>query len=359
MRKKAALFAGTVGLVAAALLGASISSAVAAEPNGADEKYYLVDSNTLVQVPAPTILDWTTAVNASPIVPTTGDVSVVAESFDGPDSATGATIFVSARGNERTSATWIATAPSAFLNATTKSVILPSATLSELTNGAPATVKAGGQFSLGVAWTTNSGNTVVGASYTYITVTPLPANAFNFTARGGATWVFETPVVAPPVLGSFTQNLTAVAINGVDGNLSLVAPTNANVTIGSPTLTGGTSGLSVSTGTLGQFSVVDGRPIAKPGWRLQTTVADFSGGISKVQLGVKPVLVATGTTATGVTLGAEQVAGTAVYPSTFALAPVGTGVGTTNFNADLRFVAPAGTPAGSYTSTLTITLVAP
>jgi hypothetical protein len=78
--------------------------------------------------------------------------------------------------------------------------------------------------------------------------------------------------------------------------------------------------------------------------------------IDKKALGIKPILGVN--SGPGLpTVGAEQIAGSAVYAMQFAELVAGTYSTTTNLNADLKFRAPLGTTAGTYTSTLTLTLV--
>jgi hypothetical protein len=350
--KKKLIAAAVAAAVVASVAGLTATAAFSVEPNGSADPYYVVDSATGLAKTAGSSLAWNAAVSASP----DADDSNFDKVFTGPVGSVAVKTFISPRGSETTPTQWNASAPSAFQSGTI--VSLPSANWSTFitnngsqTPGSAAAVKgAGGNYSLGVAFLSNTG-AVLSASYTYIVVTPTTG-----------AWTFDTPVVVgppPPTSQTFTSNLNATTIAAADGALSLVAPTNLDVAIGSPVLTGGTFGLSVSTGTLGQFSVQDNRYATHTGWTLTTNVADFAGPIAvgKAQLGVKPVLVSAGSQAGGVTVGTEQLAGAAVYPSTFASAVNNPTVGTTNFNADLKFIAPANAPAGTYTSTLTLTVV--
>jgi hypothetical protein len=158
-----------------------------------------------------------------------------------------------------------------------------------------------------------------------------------------------------------TRDLQAVIATSIDGTFALVGPANASpAVIGNPTLDSIT-GESVSTGTLGQFTVKDDRSISKKGWTLTADVNNFVNGgatVSKNALGIKPAF---GTSVTGPglpVLGAERVAGsTTAYPMPFAGLAAGTYSTNTDLNAGLTFRAPLGTPSGTYTSTLTLTLV--
>ena len=154
------------------------------------------------------------------------------------------------------------------------------------------------------------------------------------------------------------RDLLAEVTRSTDGLLYLIAPDNSTpALIGSPVLD--IDGRSLSTGVLGAFSVVDERIIGKQGWNLTTTVDPFVMGtetIANTALGLDPKLTAN--TGPGVpTLGATQVAGSAVYGSSFAEHAPGNYSEKADFNADLSFKAPLGAEPGTYSSVLTLTLV--
>jgi hypothetical protein len=155
------------------------------------------------------------------------------------------------------------------------------------------------------------------------------------------------------------RDLQAIIATSVDGVFALVGPANTTpAVIGTPTLDPIT-GESVSTGTLGAFSVKDDRSITKKGWTLTADVNNFVNGatsIDKKALGLKPIISNNSGPGTPV-LGAEQLAGSAVYGMQFAQLAAGTYSTLSQFDAGLTFRAPLGTPAGTYTSTLTLTLV--
>jgi len=348
MLKKKTIAAAVVGAVLATALGASVSAAFAAEPNGSDGKFYILDAGTGAQVPAGTTLGWDYGVISS----SSNDINEV-ENATYPCSADALSVrtFISPRGQERNPAAWIAYADNGFLPGT-KTIKLPSAQLTNNVLGAQNSVRAaGGNYSTGVACLKNNNQTAAasGVFYTYISVT-----------AGTGAWTFETPAaVAAPVDPSLTGdvNLSATTIAAQDGTLSLEVPANAVAAIGTPTLV---NQLSVSTGQLGNFTVKDSRVVTHKGWTLTSTVTEFTNTadatakIEAKQLGVKPKVVST--TATGVTASTETVAGAAVYPAPFASATNDAQVGDTVLNADLKFVAPANKAAGTYTSKLTLTL---
>ena len=348
MLKKKTMVIGAAGVLAASLLAGSISAAMAVEPNGSKGPFYLINGDTGVQLPSSAVNTWTSEVFGA-INP--ADIDQV---FPGSADVTGVTIFVAPRGSEQTPAQWKATGTGGYTGAN-KDVIQPTVSLYALDAGDFAGVKAGGNYSLGFAFTKNNGLTIAdaGVYYTYISV-----------ASGGAgNWTFETPsVVAPPAAPSGTGeiDLSVTTLAAVDGNLSLEVPANASTTLGAPSLV---NQLSTSTGQLTNFTVRDARVVSHPGWTLTTSVEDFVKSneisteilIGKEQLGLAPKVVST--TAAGVTPGTSQTAGSAVYDSLFAEADDNAQVGDTVFGADLTFVAPVGKPAGTYTSVLTLTLV--
>lgn len=346
--KKAPLYALAAGAVVTALLGTAALSASALEPNGANGAYYLYDGQTAARVPSGATNQWTSDILGAP----SGTDPLAL--FTGSADATGVYVFVSPRGSERTPSAWSASSVSGFVGST-KNVQLPAANLSTFLLGQPSNVKStGGNYSLGFAFTKNNGLTVAdaGVFYTYITVTP-----------GTGAWTFENvvPPVAPgTVEGSPADiNLTATTLAAADGTLSLSVPAGASASIGNPALV---NGLSTSTGVLPNFTVTDARVITHAGWTLTSSVTDFTNQadntvtIPKAQLGIEPVLVST-TSGTGiVSVATKTLPGTAVYAAPFAEATNGAAVGTSTFNANLKFVAPVGKPAGVYTSKLTLTL---
>jgi hypothetical protein len=346
--KKASLYAATAATVAVLLGTAALSSASALEANGSNGAYYLIDGGTGQQVPAGTTNQWSSDILGSP----SGTDPLAL--FTGSSDATEVRVFVSPRGSERTPSAWSASSMSGFVGSS-KDVQLPAASLATFLLGNPNGVKsAGGNYSLGVAFMKNNGLTVAdaGVYYTYISVT-----------AGTGAWTFDTyvPPVAPgTVTGSPAEiDLTATTLDAADGVLSLSVPTGATATIGDPELV---NGLSTSTGVLPDFTVTDARVVTHAGWNLTSSVTEFTNSadstvkIANTQLGIEPVLVST-TAGTGVvSVAAPQLAGSAVYAAPFASATNGAAVGTSTFNANLKFVAPVGKPAGTYTSKLTLTL---
>ncbi|MET7399647.1 substrate-binding domain-containing protein [Dactylosporangium sp. NPDC005572] len=126
----------------------------------------------------------------------------------------------------------------------------------------------------------------------------------------------------------------------------------------------------VFTGELTGISVADTRP-DQPGWTLTGQAADFVAGgttVSSVHLGWTPALVAAASDAEGTPVAGPAVAprmqvpassGLAGSGATLAGAPAGSGLGTQTVSAAMVLWIPDTAPRGTYTSTLTLTLISP
>lgn len=358
MKKQQKLLVGitTAALIAVGALAApAIASAATPKVTGSAQTLYIVNSITGASIPEGTVLNFGQSVAASPeSSDTTGS-----KNFTKPAGTFTVATFIAPRGEERNPAKWNASSNQGSPQDTALTAIglgtLVTGNPSQTPGSARGVANAGGDYALGIAYL-DTNNKVLDASYTYVSVT-----GNSDYAKATWTWYGTTPDPTPstPAPGtSFQSNISATTTAAVDGPLGLIAPANLNVTLGAPTLTGGSYGLSKSTGSLGEFQVTDNRVFTHKGWTLTATVSDFASGsntISKAQFGVKPKLVSGANS--GVTVGSEQVAGSAVYPATFAQADGAALVGTSKFDADLTFIAPATAAAGVYTSTLTITVV--
>lgn len=102
------------------------------------------------------------------------------------------------------------------------------------------------------------------------------------------------------------------------------------------------------------------------GWKVTAKVDPFVNGsltIPNTALGLTPKYVADSTVSTAsaatISLGAAQVAGAATYDATFAEASSGSdaAINGANFTGDLAFKVPTNATKGTYSSTLTLTLV--
>jgi hypothetical protein len=347
---------GGIGVIAAIFIGAAAGMASAAtQTNGSDGPVHIFDADGNLVAPA-TSMAW----GAAELYAASSSSDILAPLTCPADSAAYA-VFISAVGSERTVGSWSAYKTGAFVGAS-KDVLTANLAPTSLINGTPgqATVKStGGNYSLGVACTKNSGVTVTGAFYRSVTVTA-GTGAFTATATADVSSPSPSPEpsVDPTLTGSIALSATTTA--AVNGTLSLSVPASASATFGSPTLV---NNKSTTTGTLPNVTVVDGRVVTRQGWTLSANVANFVNAtdsaitIGKANLGVAPSVVAGSTTATGVTAGTATVAGSASYPFTFAEAAAASSVGNTVLGGNLTFVAPQEKAAGTYTSTLTLTLV--
>lgn len=328
-----------VGLVTVSLasIGATSANAASAPSDG---PAYIFDAGTGLPISdAGHVFDWNDEIVGGP------DAIDPMVPFHCSADATDSYAFLAPQGQERTRSAWQAYSTSGFMAPGSKDVLLYAVSPYKQTNGNQGVVKAaGGKWSIGLAC--------------------MKDNGVNF-ADSGAWWI---PVTIEAVTGKFTvdplgdpvagspasidlEATTVASTPDVDGPLSLNVPAGAKATLGTATLV---NGLSTSTGKLGEFTVTDERAIAKKGWTLTSSVADFVNGtntIDKKQLGIKPIVVS----GTGVA-GAEQTAGSAAGSAPFASLAAGVAVGTTKLNADLTFVAPKDSVVGTYTSKLTLTL---
>jgi len=265
---------------------------------------------------------------------------------------------------------------------------LPTPTWSVTTNsGLPAAVgRAAGTVYVGDVLTANmnqpavfpadytttyqwkrNGNPI--ASRTASTYTVVDADGYakisvDVVYTAGGTSVTKSSIETPMVLGGSavlggTVSLSAGVSAIANGFLELSIPTNAAASFGAPAVV---NNYSVTTGTLGNVQVNDTRWITTDGWNLQADVATFSSGansITKSNFGLVPSVVTASTTAEGITAAAGTVAGSATYPAPLASSAKNADLGLTGvtvLNAALTLRAPRTTPAGTYTSTITLTL---
>lgn len=359
--KKAA--AAVVGAVSLALIGMSATAANAATVAplpGSGSPIYLIDGNTGLAFADGVSIGWDDAAIAAPT--TNPEDPFTTTTTD----STSIAVFLSPRGSETNISAWTAWGESGFAPGTTDLLQPQLSPGNALIAGNAAGAKAaGGDFSLGFAYVRNNGLTIAagGVVFGHVVVTP-GTGAYTFVGTtnvaGPDCTVTPLPAECPPVDPTLTGSidLEATTIGAADGALSLTVPAGAKATLGAATLV---NQLSTSTGTLPTFTVSDARVVTRPGWTLTSSVADFKAGASTIEaknFGFAPAIFADGTTSTGVTVAAGQVAGSANNAgAAFASADAGSGLGDTKLNAALKLVAPANAAAGTYTSKMTLTLV--
>jgi hypothetical protein len=232
-----------------------------------------------------------------------------------------------------------------------------NATFTAATSGTPAQISIKWQKAESTATTTFAD--VSGATTGTLVVTSATADdngdIYRAVATNTAGSVNSSSAVLTVSETTGSVAMSAGVVNAVDGALSLSVPTNASITFGTPTLV---LNKSTATGTMPNITVNDGRVNSRPGWSLSASVTDFvfsTNTISKAQLGFAPAKVSA--TAAGTQAGATQVAGAATYPAVIATGTAANAVGNTVLNGVLTFVAPQEKPAGTYTSTMTLTVI--
>ena len=350
MLNKTAIRVAAVGVMAASLIGASVTAASAAPGlNGSDAEVYIYDAGEETRFAPGTVHDWDAELIG------VGSATDAYGRFQcSPDTESTRT-FIAPRGQERTISAWTAYADGGFIPGSNKEVQQFPAKLSGQILGSASQVKAnGGEYSLGMACLIYNGVALAKSGVFYAPIT---------VEKGTGNWTVQEPTgttthTEPPA-GAQTGDidLEAVVPAPTDGALSLNVPAGAKATIGNATVV---DGVSTATGTLPAFTVADARAASKPGWDLTATVADFTNAaanatIDKKQLGLKPS--ASVAAPAGISLGAEQKAGSSVYPAAFATSAAGTAVANLTLGGELTFVAPSDKPAGTYTSKMTLTLV--
>jgi hypothetical protein len=166
--------------------------------------------------------------------------------------------------------------------------------------------------------------------------------------------------------GTYSETVTTTNPNSGTEPLAVTVPATGAFTLtvgaGTVTLTSNSAGTSAA-GTLNPITVSDTRNTS-PGWSVSGQTSDFTGSgtaagktISGNQLGWVPTDTSL---ATGATLGGTVTPAAPGLGSTAAVlaqAHAGNGVGTSGLGANLTLLIPAGTAAGPYAATLTVTAV--
>jgi Big-like domain-containing protein len=178
----------------------------------------------------------------------------------------------------------------------------------------------------------------------------------------------SVPLSATDNTPPFAGSLTLVVAAGTSVNFTQVDPTT---TAGHPVDANDPTGHRhawVFNGNLSGVSVVDTRQ-SEFGWTLTGQASNFTGpaAITATQLGWVPAKVATGSDAEGTvnagpstdsslkTVGSKGLS----TPTNLAQAPAGNGLGTQNVSAALELRITDQSQQGTYTSTLTLTLLTP
>ncbi|WP_245601754.1 Ig-like domain-containing protein [Hamadaea tsunoensis] len=261
----------------------------------------------------------------------------------------------------------------AAIGTTTSLVVSPANTAAEHSNVAltatvtPSNAVGSVQFKDGA---TTLGTVPVSGGAAALTISTLalgahslvasfvPTDATDFTSSASAAVDYQ---VTPFTGASTAETITTT----VDAGALVISVDDSQVVLANPTLNSA-GDLFVTSGALKPVTVTDTRA-GNFGWTVSGQVSDFvSGGnsINGANLGWVPSVVDHATAQT-VTAGGSVAAGNGVAPGVASAAglkvsrtlAVGTGLGTSHLGAALTLNAPTSTLAGTYTATLTLTVI--
>lgn len=191
-----------------------------------------------------------------------------------------------------------------------------------------------------------------------LVATFVPANPALFTGSSSPAVTFQ---ITPFTGASTSETITTT----VDAGALVISVADSQVTLANPTLNANAD-LFVTSGSLKPVTVTDTRA-GNFGWTVSGQVSDFVSGSNKINganLGWAPSVVDKSPAQT-VTAGAAVPAGNGVAVDAASNAglkvsrtlAVGTGLGTSHLGAGLTLNAPTSTFAGTYTATLTLTVI--
>jgi len=182
---------------------------------------------------------------------------------------------------------------------------------------------------------------------------PSSANANKPPAPLSVSFGYE-PVVTPP--GGVVQHITTEVLGG---GLS-ISVADDSVTLPSPTLASDGS-ILVTSGAINPVTVIDLRA-SGAGWNVQGQVGDFTGTAGTIAgsgLGWTPNVVSqsAGQSVTAGSAVSAGVAGGLSSSSVLGSSTAGASRGTAVLGAGLELKVPTTTPPGTYTATLTLTVI--
>jgi hypothetical protein len=200
------------------------------------------------------------------------------------------------------------------------------------------------------------------------TVAPSTSLVLSYTVLPSNYGTAGIPITATNTTAPYAGALALQVATGTSVTLTQVDPTTA---AGHPVQATDPTGHRhawVFTGGLSGVAVQDSRP-GQTGWTLTGQASDFVGPaqVSAKNLGWNPALVAAGSDAEGAVAAGPSVDSMFKTASSnglstannLAKAPAGAGLGTQNLSAGLELRIPDTSPTGTYTSTLTLTLISP
>jgi hypothetical protein len=278
MLNKTAIRVAAVGVMAASLIGASVTAASAAPGlNGSDAEVYIYDAGEETRFATGTVHDWDAELIG------VGSATDAYGRFQCSSDTETTRTFIAPRGQERTISAWTAYADGAFIPGSNKEVQQFAAKLSGQVLGSASQVKAnGGEYSLGMACLIYNGVALAKSGVFYAPIT---------VEKGTGNWTVQEPTgtttPTEPPAGAQTGDidLEAVVPAPTDGALSLNVPAGAKATIGNATVV---DGVSTATGTLPAFTVADARAASKHQRRRQRHDRQEAARPQAVRVGRSP-----------------------------------------------------------------------
>ena len=347
-------------------------------------------------------LDGTTDLGAGSYDAATGTATLAVNPSDGNHSFTAA--FAPADTGSYQAST------SAALSYTITGPSTPTTTTLASSPASPAAGDAGGNVNVTLTATVApgglsgslhffDGSTDLGVADTYTASTGVGTKAVVLNAAASPHYLTATFTPADPAyakstsaIGTYTvttvnSGTAAIAVQAADntppyaGSLSLQVASGTKVALaqvdpsvdgGHPALAGDPTGHRhawVFNGNLAGVAIQDTRP-GQPGWTVTGQSSGFANGsipIPAANLGWTPALVpansdAEGSVAAGPIVQSLLAAAASKglsEPVKLASAPAGAGLGTQNLGAAMELRIPDTSPTGTYTGTLTLTLVSP
>lgn len=209
----------------------------------------------------------------------------------------------------------------------------------------------GAQIVIGNVTADGSGNAVVDVA---------SALSGGLSYGQDAYLVFVQPGDISQLEGVSLINVSSATAGSVDVTANVTATNNFQLTTPSTGVDfGDVARDTTATAALGGFTVIDDRNTLT-GWSVNVSANDFAGPsgatISKDQLGYVATVVGGNSDGSAPTAG--KTAGSGAFGSALA-ATTGNGTAATgaNYDLNLSFLAPVSATAGSYTSSVTLTLV--
>ncbi|WP_438353959.1 hypothetical protein [Microbacterium sp. CJ88] len=239
--KKIGTMVAAASAVSLVLTGLSVTAANAADPTPLH--FYFADGGDGHILPDNQVMNWTDQVLALPGT-SAADLDTA---FKGSADATGAMNFIAPIGKETQISAWIATGPQSFMPGT-KDILQPNMSLTGFSNGNWAGVKAGGDYSIGFAWTINNGVGLATKGVLYRTIHVQPG--------GPGNWTFDTqaPVQTGVAPAFTTQPASATVTAGATATFTVAASGTPAPTLKWQSSTDGTTWADIAGATSASYT---------------------------------------------------------------------------------------------------------